>query len=278
MGGVLHRLAGRPTAVAGGLLVGGWILVALFANLIAPYDPLHSIQPLVPPGGFDAIGGSHWLGTDYLGRDILSRLVVGARSVILLATAATLTAYCVGIAGGLAAGYFRGWTDSALSFLSNVVLSFPILVLYIVVIVAIGASAANVILAVTFGSAPAIFRIVRTITMDIASRDFVAASVIQGETVLRILAVDNPAQRDRAAGRRFLPTPRLHGDHHRRLGFPGPRPAAADAGLGWHGKRGSYARFRLPLPRAVSLSRDLLAGAGVEPARRRAARGGRPPR
>ncbi len=190
MTGVLRRIAARPTAACGAALVGGWILVALFANLIAPYDPLHSMGPLLPPGGHGTAGESHWLGTDYLGRDILSRLIVGARSVIVLASAATLTAYLVGIAGGLAAGYFRGWIDSILSFLANVILSFPILVLYIVVIVAIGASGANVILAVTFGSAPAIFRIVRAITMDIASRDFVAASMIQGETVLRILAVD----------------------------------------------------------------------------------------
>jgi len=188
--GVLRQIAGRPTAAIGAALVGGWILVAIFAGIIAPYDPLHSMQPLVLPGGHGAAGEAHWLGTDYLGRDILSRLVVGARSVIVLASAATLTAYLVGIAGGLAAGYSRGWIDSVLSFIANVILSFPILVLYIVVIVAIGASGANVILAVTFGSAPAIFRIVRAITMDIASRDFVAASVIQGETVLRILAVD----------------------------------------------------------------------------------------
>jgi ABC-type dipeptide/oligopeptide/nickel transport system permease subunit len=180
----------RPTAAIGAALVGMWLVVALLAPLLAPFDPLRTIQPLTPPGGHGPGGVVFWLGTDYLGRDILSRLLYGARSVVVLATTATMTAYLVGICGGLAAGYFRGWWDAGLSFAANVVLSFPVLVLYIVVIVALGASAANVILAVTFGSAPAIFRIVRAITMDIASRDFVAASITQGETTLRILAVD----------------------------------------------------------------------------------------
>ncbi len=180
----------RPTVAIGGALVLFWIVVALFANLLAPLDPLRSIQPLAAPGGRGADGTIFWLGTDYLGRDILSRLLYGARSVVVLATAATLTAYAVGISAGLVAGYLRGRVDAVLSFAANVVLSFPILVLYIVVIVALGASAANVILAVTFGSAPAIFRIVRSITMDIASRDFVAASITQGETTFRILCFD----------------------------------------------------------------------------------------
>jgi len=184
------RAVQRPTVAIGGSLVLFWIVVALFANLLAPLDPLRSVQPLAAPGGHAPDGTIFWLGTDYLGRDILSRLLYGARSVVVLATAATLTAYAVGITAGLVAGYLRGRVDAALSFAANVVLSFPILVLYIVVIVALGASAANVILAVTFGSAPAIFRIVRSITMDIASRDFVAASITQGETTFRILCFD----------------------------------------------------------------------------------------
>jgi ABC-type dipeptide/oligopeptide/nickel transport system permease subunit len=183
-------LAARPTVAIGFVLVAGWIIVAIFAGLLAPHDPLRSVAPLVLPGGHGPDGQMFWLGTDYLGRDILSRLIYGARSVVVLATAATLTAYLFGVTGGLLAGYFRGWTDSILSFCANVVLSFPILILYIVIIVALGSSAANVIVAVTFGSAPGIFRIVRAITMDIASRDFVAASITQGESAARILTAD----------------------------------------------------------------------------------------
>lgn len=177
----------RPTALLGLILVGGWLLVALFAPMLAPYDPLRSLVPLAAPLEHGPDGGLFLLGTDFIGRDILSRLIYGARTVITLATAATATAYLVGICGGLVAGFYRGRIDMALSFLANVILSFPLLILYIVIIVAIGASAANVILAVTFGSAPAIFRIVRTLTRDIASRDFVLAAITLGESKARIL-------------------------------------------------------------------------------------------
>jgi ABC-type dipeptide/oligopeptide/nickel transport system permease subunit len=180
----------HPLVAIGGFLVGGWIFVAMFAGLLAPYDPLRSIIALAPPGAHGPNGETFWLGTDFLGRDILSRLIYGARPVVILSTVATLTAYAVGIAGGLAAGYFRGRTDAILSAIANVILSFPVLILYIVIIVALGASDANVIIAVTFGSAPAVFRIVRGVAIDLATRDFVSACVTQGESSFRILAFE----------------------------------------------------------------------------------------
>ncbi len=183
----------RPYSLAmigGGIVVVAWVLVALCAPWLSPFDPLQSLVPLALPGASAPDGGTFWLGTDFLGRDILSRLIWGARPVVTLSVIATSTAYVVGICGGLLAGYFGGWIDVVLSFVANVTLSFPVLILYIVIIVALGASAANVILAVTFASAPAIFRIVRTLTADLKSRDFVAASVTQGEPTWRILALD----------------------------------------------------------------------------------------
>jgi len=161
-----------------------WILCALFAPLLSPYDPLKSQLPLALPSA------RFWLGTDLLGRDILSRLIWGARSVVFWATLATACAYAVGIAGGLAAGFYRGWVRAVLTFVANVVLSFPVLVLYMLVIVEFGASGTNVVLAVTFASAPAIFRIVAALAADIGSRDFVLAAITQGETPLRIMLFD----------------------------------------------------------------------------------------
>jgi peptide/nickel transport system permease protein len=186
----LVQALARPTTAVGAILVVGWIVVALLSGMLAPYDPLHSMVPLALPGAHGPGGETFWLGTDPLGRDILSRLIFGARTVVIVATTATLTAYAVGITSGLVAGYFQGWVDAVLSFVSNVILSFPVLVLYIVIIVALGASVANVVIAVTFGSGPAIFRIVRALTIELRSRDFVAAAIIQGESTLRILAVE----------------------------------------------------------------------------------------
>jgi len=180
----------RPTILIGAGIVGLWVLVALFAPLLAPFDPLKSLTPLAPPGAPAPGGGTFWLGTDLLGRDILSRLIYGARPVVALSTLATLTAYAVGVSAGLLAGYYGRWIDTGLSFLANVILSFPVLVLYIVVIVALGPSPINVVIAVTFASAPAVFRIVRTIAADLKQRDFIAAAVIQGESAWRILFIE----------------------------------------------------------------------------------------
>lgn len=180
----------RPTLLIGASLVSVWVLVAIFAPLLAPFDPLKSMTPLALPGSRAPDGRIFWLGSDLLGRDILSRLIYGARPVAALATAATLTAYTVGVTAGLIAGYFGRWADAVLSFLANVILSFPVLVLYIVVIVSLGASPINVIIAVTFASAPAVFRIVRTIATDLKQRDFVSAAVTQGESTWRILLMD----------------------------------------------------------------------------------------
>jgi ABC-type dipeptide/oligopeptide/nickel transport system permease subunit len=180
----------RPTILIGAALVGVWVLVAVCAPILSPFDPLKSLTPLAPPGAQAPGGGTFWLGTDLLGRDILSRLIYGARPVVALATLATLTAYVVGVSAGLVAGYYGRWIDTGLSFLANVILSFPVLVLYIVVIVALGPSPINVVIAVTFASAPAVFRIVRTIAADLKQRDFIAAAVIQGESTWRILFVE----------------------------------------------------------------------------------------
>jgi ABC-type dipeptide/oligopeptide/nickel transport system permease subunit len=176
--------------ILGGFLVGIWLLCAVFADLLAPFDPLKSILPLTEPGASAPEGGTFWLGTDMLGRDILSRLIYGARTVVLWSSVATTAAYLVGACMGLLAGYFRGWTDTLLSFGANVVLSFPVLVLYVVIIVSLGASAANIVIAVVFASAPAIFRIVRALTIDIRSRDYVSAAITQGESHIRIMAVE----------------------------------------------------------------------------------------
>ena len=135
-------------------MVAVWVVAGIFPPLLAPYDPLQSFTPLVLPGGVGTDGRTFWLGTDLLGRDILSRLIWGTRTALLWASLATGTAFVVGIVMGLLAGYYRGRVDAGLSFLANALLSFPVLVLYIIIIVALGASGTNIVIAVTFASAP----------------------------------------------------------------------------------------------------------------------------
>lgn len=167
-----------------------WVLIALFADLIAPFPPNATIMPLASPGMAGPDGAVFWLGTDHIGRDILSRIMFGAQQVLIFAPLATLCAYSVGIPMGLAAGYVGGMTDEVLSFIANVILSFPVLVLYVIIISVIGASAVNILIAVTFASAPGIMRIVRGLVLDLRSREYVAAAETRGESPWRIMVLE----------------------------------------------------------------------------------------
>jgi ABC-type dipeptide/oligopeptide/nickel transport system permease subunit len=184
-------LGESPVAMIGVALIGFWLVVALSAPWLAPFAPNATLQPFAKPGAAYAAGsGTFWLGTDALGRDILSRLIWGSRTVLVFAPLATALAYAVGIAMGLAAGYFRGWIDDTLSFTSNVILSFPVLVLYILIITTIGASGLNIVLAITFASAPGIMRIVRGLVLDLRNREYVAAAQTRGEGAWYIMLVE----------------------------------------------------------------------------------------
>jgi ABC-type dipeptide/oligopeptide/nickel transport system permease subunit len=171
-------------------IVAFWVLLALLAPWIAPFDPLATLQPFATPGTPYEGGGTFWLGTDQIGRDILSRIIWGARTVLLYAPLATLTAYTLGILMGLAAGYYRGWVDDVLSAIANIILSFPVLVLYILIIATYGASAINIIVAITFVTGPLVMRIVRGLVLDLRNRDYVAAAQMRGESAWYIMLVE----------------------------------------------------------------------------------------
>ena len=180
-----------PIAMVGAGLVAFWVLVAIFAPLISPFDPLVSIKPFAKIGTVDAKSGiTMWLGGDNLGRDVLSRIIWGSRTVLIYAPLATFSAYLVGIMMGLAAGYHRGWWDTILSRIGDIVLSFPVLILYIIVIATFGASGFNIVIAITFASAPGIMRIVRGLVLDLRNRDYVAAAQTRGESALYVMLVE----------------------------------------------------------------------------------------
>jgi len=178
-------------AMVGVGIIGFWIVIAILAPLIAPFEPNATLQPFAKPGTAYAAGsGTFVLGTDHIGRDILSRIIWGSQTVLFYAPVATASAYFVGILMGLAAGYFRGKIDEVLSFLANVILSFPVLVLYILVIATIGASGINIVIAITFASAPGIMRIVRGLVLDLRNRDYVFAAQTRGESSWFIMLVE----------------------------------------------------------------------------------------
>ena len=180
-------LAESWPAMIGAFLVTFWVVVAILAPLLSPFDPnANDYTALANPYP----SAEHWLGTDNQGRDILSRIIWGARTVLIVAPIAVVIAYIIGCSMGLAAGYFGGWTDAVLSRISDVILSFPVIILYLIIIANFGASTLNIIIAVTFTAAPQIMRIVRGLTLDLKNLEYISAAQTRGESSLYIMVVE----------------------------------------------------------------------------------------
>jgi len=176
-------------AVIGLTLVFFWLLMAVTAPFLPLLDPNKPIAPFVTP--LSERGDIFfWLGTDFKGRDMLSRMIWGCQRVLVWGVTATMVAYVVGAMFGLISGYLAGWWDEVISFAANVLLSFPVMVLFIVILNYLGPSGFNIVVAVTFASAPAIMRIVRGLAMDIKTRDYVFAAQTRGEHPLYIMVFE----------------------------------------------------------------------------------------
>lgn len=176
-----------PVGMIGAFIILFWVVVAILAPFISPYNPnqthyemLGQLQP----------SGLHWLGLDESGRDVLSRIIWGSRTVLIVAPLAVAVAYFVGCTLGLLAGYYKGWVDTLMSRITNIILSVPPIVLFIIIITIYGPSAVNLIIAVTLIAAPQISRLVRGITLELRERDFVAAAKMRGENALYIMVVE----------------------------------------------------------------------------------------
>jgi peptide/nickel transport system permease protein len=176
--------------VIGLSIVGFWLLVALFAPILAPFGPNENLLPLALPGDRLPDGRMLVLGADHLGRDVLSRIIYGGRTVLIYAPLATFLAYACGVTLGLLAGYKGRWIDELLSRIGDIALAFPVLVLYIIIIQQFGASGLNILIAVTVSSGPGIMRLVRGVVLDLRTRAYVSAAQMRGESTLYILFVE----------------------------------------------------------------------------------------
>ncbi len=250
--GVFGHLLDSAVGITGLMIVLFWLFTALFADIVSTFEPLEQFfrYRKKPPGIVEAESMiPMYFGSDNLGRDLFSRMVHGSRFVLMIAPAATLVAFVVGITLGLPAGYKGGRVDAILSFIANLILSFPVIVLFYllvtpgiretalpnvmagvffmfpiifsltvlrsrfserpgllfpwsVIILILGGwlysgvvfnsdplglismdpNELNIFAAVVFASSPGVFRIVRGLTMDIKTRDYVAAAQTRGET------------------------------------------------------------------------------------------------
>jgi peptide/nickel transport system permease protein len=176
------RFVRTPAGLVGTVLLAAVVGIALLGPFFAPYAP---DEPVGVPFSGPAEGTP--FGTDFLGRDVLSRVLWGGRSVLALAGLATLLAYAGGIAIGLVAGYSRSLLDPVLMRTADVMLSFPALLFLLVLVTGAGTSKAVLVLGVALVQMPLIARIVRTATLEQSVRGFVEAAVARGESTSAIL-------------------------------------------------------------------------------------------
>jgi len=172
-----------PTAVIGLVIVLAWVLVAIFAPLITTYSPLEQDYKNINKDP----SAEHFLGTDNLGRDVWSRVAFGARTILSLGPISVFVAFLVGLALGLPAGYYGGWVDEVVMRVLDALMAFPTILLYMIIISALGASSFNVVIAIAIGGAPGIARLVRALTMDIRTREYVSAAKLRGDSDIMIM-------------------------------------------------------------------------------------------
>ncbi len=178
---LLPRLAsGHANFIIGGGIVGLLVLLALFGPSLAPYDPLriHLRSALKMPSA------SHLLGADEFGRDILSRLMYGARTTVWIAAATVAFSVFFGLVVGIAAGFLRGWTDRVLMIFNDALLAFPGLLLALFIMAIAGASREALIVALSIAYMPAVVRVVRSTVLSIREREYIEASRVMGNPEL----------------------------------------------------------------------------------------------
>ncbi len=183
LGGFVRRIRRRPAAVFGLAVVAVFLLFALAAPLLAPHHPDR-------PDFTRALQGpsrDHWLGTDELGRDLLSRLIYGARISMLIGVISVSIGVGAGVPMGLVSGYYGGSVDNLLMRLTDIMLAFPSILLAILLVAILGAGLNNAMIAIGVVSIPVYTRLVRGSVLAVKEEDFVAAARAAGATDPRIL-------------------------------------------------------------------------------------------
>ena len=188
-GAATRRLPVNLRVVLGGAVLAFFALAAVFAPLLAPHDPVEQDLMLqyVPPAWSDKAEPGYLFGTDNLGRDILSRLIHGARVALFVAVAAAAAAGLLGTVLGLLAGYLGGWVDIVISRLVEIWMAFPAVLLSIVLVAVMGTGLHSVVIAIAVIDWTRFCRVVRAETMAQRQQDYVASAVTIGLGRMRIL-------------------------------------------------------------------------------------------
>jgi peptide/nickel transport system permease protein len=182
----LEAAARSATLMTGAAILLFWIVCAVFGERIAPLDPYADdlLATLAPPSA------AHWFGTDQLGRDVFSRVIVGARDILIVAPLATLLGTVLGTALGLAIGYFRGVLDDVAGRIIEALQALPLVIVALMALAAVGTSNATVVVVIGFVFTPLIARTVRSAVLVEADLDYVAAARLRGDGALAIMFIE----------------------------------------------------------------------------------------
>ncbi|HEV2741393.1 MAG TPA: ABC transporter permease [Candidatus Elarobacter sp.] len=185
----LRKLARDPAAVIGAVIVAIVVVCAVFAPLIAHADPNAQdlTSTLVPPMWIAGGVHAHPLGTDNLGRDVLTRIIWGARVSAIVGISVVIIGGTIGVTAGLLAGYRRGWVDAVIARITDVQLAFPLVLLAVAIVAVVGPGLWTVIAAIGLTSWVQYVRVVRAETLSLREREFVLAANAAGATSARVI-------------------------------------------------------------------------------------------
>ncbi|MGR3701916.1 MAG: ABC transporter permease [Paracoccaceae bacterium] len=180
-----RALARNPLAMVGLAVIVALLLIAAFAPWLAPYSPTEGVltNRLQPPSA------AHWMGTDELGRDILSRVIHGTRITLMIVVLVAVIAAPLGLIIGAVAGYFGGWVDRLLMGFTDIFLSLPRLILALAFVAALGPGIENAVIAIAITAWPVYARIARAEVLTFRNAEFIAAVQMQGASSLRVIGL-----------------------------------------------------------------------------------------
>jgi peptide/nickel transport system permease protein len=180
---VWQQLLRSPTFLVGAVIALFWIVCAIFGNSIAPNSPLY--EQLLNVNAHPS--GAHLFGTDYLGRDVLARVIVGAHNILIIAPVATLLGTVIGTVLGLVMGYFGGAVDAIVGRIVEALLALPLIIVAVLFVLALGPSVPTLVVVIGFVFAPLIARTVRSAVLGERELDYVAAARLRGDSAVHIM-------------------------------------------------------------------------------------------
>jgi len=181
---IWRRYRKSKTAMLGLVLLGFILCIAIFADLIVPYDMATAQEPINRLQGFSA---EHWFGTDELGRDLFARVIHGSRYSLFIGISTSVFSLIIGGLLGAVAAYYGGWIDNLIMRLTDVVMTVPPVLLSLAVVASLGANLTNLLIALTVSCVPGTIRLVRSVVLTVADQDYIEAAKSYGGSDMRVI-------------------------------------------------------------------------------------------